>query len=142
MIETKETILEYWLGMKLKRHGYQPEARTRNALDKWFIEKGYKPMHRAYSEHFSEYYNDNDGKAIFVDEIDYFDDALICNEGWVLIWSKERCQYFFAPYGAVRDVGIHWGHREITYTDKDNSTEKDLQKTLETLIDLTLAYEL
>jgi hypothetical protein len=142
MIETKETILEYWLGMRLERHGYQPEARTRNSLDKWFIEKGYKPMHRAYSEHFSEYYNDNDGNAIIVDDIDYFDDALISNEQWALIWSRERCQYFIVPYGALRDIGIHWGYREITYTDKDNSTEKDLQQTLETLIDLTLAYEI
>lgn len=142
MIETKETILEYWLGMKLKRHGHQLEAKTRNLLDKWFIEKGFKPMHRAYSEHYSEYYNDNIGKSIFVDDIDFFDDSLICSEAWVLIWNKERCHYYFAPYGAVRDVGIQWGHREITYTDKDNSTEADLQKTLETLIDLTLAYEL
>ena len=142
MIETKETILEFWFGMRLRKQGSQPEARTRNELDRWFIEKGYKPMHRAYSEHFSEYYNDENRKSILVDEIEFFDDSVMSNEAWVLIWSKKRCHYYFAPYGAVRDVGIHWGYREITYTDRDNSSENDLQETLETLIDLTLAYEL
>jgi len=142
MIETKQTILEYWIGNRLVRKGHALEAKTRNKLDAWFIEKGFKPMHRAYSEHFSEYYNEDSGKAIFVDEIDFFDDYFLSNEGWVMIWSKERCMYYIAPYGAVRDVGLHWGHRELSYTDKDNSTEKDLQNTLETLIDLTLAYEI
>ena len=142
MIETKETILEFWFGMRLRKQGSQPEARTRNELDRWFIEKGYKPMHRAYSEHFSEYYNDENRKSILVDEIEFFDDSVMSNEAWVLIWSKKRCHYYFAPYGAVRDVGIHWGYREITYTDKDNSSKNDLQGTLEKLIDLTVAYEL
>ena len=142
MIETKETILEYWIGMKLKRKGYALESLTRNKLDAWFIAKGFAPVHRAYSQHFSEYYNENSGDAVHVDEIEFFEDSLISNNSWVMVWSKERCMYYVVPYGALRDVGLHWGHREITYTDKDNSSEKDLQKTLETLINLTLAYEI
>lgn len=143
MIETKLTTLQYWESQKLRRVGHaRHDVVTRNKLDSWFINKGFHPVYRAYGEHFAEYYNANNGQVIFVDEIDFFDDSLICSEGWALMWDKDETQYFFAPYNAVRDFGHQWGYRELTYTDLDNSTEDDLQKTLQQLKNNGIAYEL
>lgn len=143
MLETKETILEYWNGMRLTRRGYaKHEAVLRNKLDSWFISKGFNPMYRAFSEHFAEYYNPYSRQAIFVDELMFFNDALVSNEGWGLVYDEAEEKHYFAPYNAMRDIGYHWGYRELTYTDVDNSTTEDLQKTITKLKEHGLAYEL
>ena len=136
MINTKEKTLEYWLGERLKKSGeVSVSAQVRNRLDAWFIKKGFKPTCRAY-EHFSEYYNDTTSQVISVNEIDYFDDSLLGNTSWVLVYG------FLMPYNALYDFGVMWEIREKTYTDVDNSTERQLIDTLELLIENGIAYEL
>lgn len=137
MINTKEKTLEYWLGERLKKSGdVSQSAQLRNRLDAWFIKKGFKPTHRAYSKYFSEYYNNTTSQVISVNEIDYFDDSLLGSNSWVLVYG------FLMPYNALYDFGVMWEIREKTYTDVDNSTERQLIDTLELLIDYGIAYEL
>jgi hypothetical protein len=142
MINTKEKTLEYWNERKLRQSGHDSNARKRNYLDAWFINKGFTPVHRAYSKYYSEYYNEQSGQAIYVNEIDYFDDSLMDVNSWALIWSFNKTSYYFAPYNALYDFGTMWETREKTYTDRDNSTASQLQETLELLIENGIAYEL
>jgi hypothetical protein len=137
MINTKTKTLEYWLGERLKKSGeISQSARLRNKIDSWFIEKGFKPSHRAYSRYFSEYYNITTAQVIFVNEIDYFDDSLLGSNSWVVVHG------FLMPYNALYDFGVMWEIRFKTYTDVDNSTERQLIDTLELLIENGIAYEL
>lgn len=137
MINTKEKTLEYWLGEKLVKSGdISQSALLRNKIDSWFIEKGFKPSHRAYSKYLSEYYNITTTQVIFVNEIDYFDDSLLDSNSWVVAHG------YLMPYNALYDFGVTWGIREKTYTDVDNSSTKQLRDTLELLIENGVAYEL
>lgn len=142
MINTKEKTIEFWNGRKLKQEGSDPWSRTKNRLDAWFIGKGFTPIHRGYRKYYSEYYNESNRQVIYVNEIDYFDDLLMDVNSWALVFSKERCGYYFAPYNALYDFGTMWETREKTYTDRDNSSTKQLQDTLELLIENGIAYEL
>lgn len=142
MINTKEKTLEYWLGERLKQSGeVSLSAQLRNRVDAWFIEKGFKPSHRAYSKYFSEYYNNTTSQVIYVNEIDYFDDSLLGNNSWVVV-NDEYEENFLMPYNALYDFGVMWDIRFKYYTDVDNSTKHQLIDTLRILIENGIAYEL
>jgi len=142
MINTKQNTLEHWLDMKLESSNVvSPKCKLRNRLDAWFIDKGFTPMHRAYGKYYSEYYNETTRKALYVNEIDYFDDSLSDTNSWVLV-SGEYEESYLMPYNALYDFGVMWKHREKHYTDADNSTKHQLIDTLRLLIQFGIAYEL
>ena len=141
MINTKEKTLEYWLGERLKKSGeVSVSAQLRNRLDSWFIKKGFKPTHRAYSKYFSEYYNNTTSQVISVNEIDCFDDSLLGSNSWVVVSEYEES--YLMPYNALYDFGVMWDIRFKSYTDVDNSTKHQLTDTLRLLIEYGIAYEL
>ena len=143
MINTKQTTLEYWLGARLKKNGEaSPNTKLRNRLDAWFIDKGFSPTHRAYSQYFSEYYNDKDRQVISVCKIWTFDDSLLGTNSWVVATSRNKTGYYLAPYNSLYDFGVMWGKRDKVFTDEDNSNPSQLEDTLELLIENGIAYEL
>lgn len=140
MIETKESILEYWAEMKLPEGNVDNVHWLRHNCDEFFLKRGFTPMNYPHSDAFQTYFNEDKRSAIKVTLTRNFDDSLLGNENWIIV--RTRGNAYLAPYNAVRDAGNLWGVRELFYTDSDNSTEADLQESIELLIDNNLAYEI
>jgi hypothetical protein len=140
MIETKEGMLEYWKEQQLPKGSVDNVHWLRHKCDEFFLTKGFRPMNYAHSDAFQTYFNEGKGSAIKVTFTRNFDDSLLGNENWII--ASARGNDYLAPYNAVRDMGNLWGIRGLYFTDSDNSSQQDLEKSLELLIDNNLAYEI
>lgn len=140
MIETKETLLEYWKDQALPLGAVDNEYWLRHSCDEFFLSRGYRPTNLPHSEAFQTYWDSNKQTTIIVTAVSTFDDALLGSSNWVIISANGND--YVAPYNAVRDIGNVIGVRGLYHTDSGNSSNEDLLKSLEVLIENKLAYEI
>ena len=140
MIETKEGLLEYWKEQSLPKGTVDNIHWLRHNCDAFFLYKGYRPLNYPHSNAFQTYHNPKGNKAVVVSIARTFDDSLLGNENWIIV--EAHGNDYVAPYNAVRDMGNIIGARGLYYTDHDNSSNEDLLKSLQVLIENKLAYEL
>jgi hypothetical protein len=140
MIETHETLLEYWKDQALQLGAVENEDWLRHSCDGFFLSRGYRPTNLPHSDAFQTYWDKRKQSSIKVTAVDTFNDSLLGNENWILV--KAHGNDYIAPYNAARDMGIIIGARGLYYTDHDNSSNEELLQSLQVLIENKLAYEL